>query len=198
MDGIRSYTMNTPNKLNSGDEFRGGVVRTVNAIIDYLRATRIVADNRTIFANQTPAGVMLSGKTPDSGKGGGKVAAASVGYNGPFAVSYAATDSTSGTATIIDGGAPESGIAGYVRVISEVFEVASGTIACSSSNPVVYLRLYWDSVNEKMAGSYIVSAITIADTAIYEYIPLAVIDFPGGTVRQLQYGAIRAGNGRAW
>lgn len=54
--------MNTPNKLNSGDEFRGGVVRAVNAIIDYLKATRIVVDNSTIFANQTPSGMVLSGK----------------------------------------------------------------------------------------------------------------------------------------
>lgn len=60
--------MNTPSKLNSGDEFRGGVVRAVNAIIDYLKATRIVVDNSTIFANQTPSGMVLSGKKATPGK----------------------------------------------------------------------------------------------------------------------------------
>lgn len=87
--------MNTPSKLNSGDEFRGGVVRTINAIIEYLRATRIVADNRTIFVNQTTAGVMLSGKDSAPGKGGGKAAEAI-----DICVTVSAPSAGYGTATV--------------------------------------------------------------------------------------------------
>lgn len=87
--------MNTPNKLNSGDEFRGGVVRAVNAIIDYLKATRIVVDNSTIFANQTPSGMVLSGKKAVPGKGGGKAPEAA-----DICVTTAAPSAGYGTATV--------------------------------------------------------------------------------------------------
>ncbi len=87
--------MNIPGKLNSGDEFRGGVVRAVNAIIDYLKATRIVVDNSTIFANQTPSGIVLSGKKAEPGKTVIKTAAAAAPTL-PFAVTAGVSGGVNG------------------------------------------------------------------------------------------------------
>ena len=41
-----------PSKLQSGDNFKGATVRTVNNIIDYLQSQRLQGDNRTVKLNQ--------------------------------------------------------------------------------------------------------------------------------------------------
>ena len=55
---------NLPVPLRSGDDFRGGVVRTINAIIEYLRQTRLVADNRTTVITQGVAGQVVCAIQP--------------------------------------------------------------------------------------------------------------------------------------
>lgn len=49
-----------PSKLQSGDNFKGATVRTVNNIIDYLNSQRIKGDNRTIQVNQYATGITIS------------------------------------------------------------------------------------------------------------------------------------------
>lgn len=56
--------MNIPPKLMSGQNFRSATVRTINAIIDYLHASRIVADNRTIRTDRTPVGQVIRAIPP--------------------------------------------------------------------------------------------------------------------------------------
>jgi hypothetical protein len=200
--------MNTPNKLNSGDEFRGGVVRAVNAIIDYLKATRIVVDNSTIFANQTPSGMVLSGKKSVPGK-----SKAPSGYDGPFKVSYDSSDGiivargiltrlkwaadyspgeTLGTLYCQRSVIPLTGIAAGIYVVYLV------SFGCAWL-PVYRLRSY-DDVSSRMYSSG--TEATIADyygnvpwvnVPGYTETPIAVIDTSSSgapVIYQIQYGHI--------
>lgn len=49
-----------PSKLQSGDNFKGATVRTVNNIIDYLQSQRLQGDNRTVKLNQYANGITIS------------------------------------------------------------------------------------------------------------------------------------------
>lgn len=57
-----------PSKLQAGQPFKDSIVRTINQIIDFLRANRIVSDGKTIRVNQTAGGITLSATaSPASG-----------------------------------------------------------------------------------------------------------------------------------
>lgn len=90
---------NLPNKLQSGQQFKPAVVRTVNNIIDYLKTQRLVSDNKTIRLNQLTSGVAISALPQNavgqsSGKGGGL-------NNYPFKISLI-TDAKEGQETEVN------------------------------------------------------------------------------------------------
>ena len=49
-----------PEKLQSGQIFKPSAVRAINGIIDYLRSTKIVGDDKTIRGNQTGGGTEIA------------------------------------------------------------------------------------------------------------------------------------------
>jgi hypothetical protein len=71
-----------PNHIISGMDFKSGVVKTVNALIDYCKSHELRGDNRTIRIDQTASGTMLSAlpQTSAPASSGGS------GYKGPFRV----------------------------------------------------------------------------------------------------------------
>lgn len=52
--------MQIPNKLMFGDNWKQGSIKTINAIIDYLKTQRLVGDNKTISITQGVNGLSIS------------------------------------------------------------------------------------------------------------------------------------------
>lgn len=63
--------MALPSRLVSGQEFKTGVVRKINEIIEYLKTQRLVSDNKTIRLNECAAGITLSAVQDGGGAGKG-------------------------------------------------------------------------------------------------------------------------------
>ena len=66
-----------PNRLQSGQNFKSGVVNKINAIIEYLKTQRISGDNKTIQVTQNTSGLSIHaiGGGTSSPKSGGAVIA---------------------------------------------------------------------------------------------------------------------------
>ena len=87
-----------PEKLSFGDQLRAVVVNVINAIIDHLNSTRLVAGSG-IKIDHYPSGLVISalpqGYTGGGGGGGGGGAAAS--YNGYFTLKDVSTYNEDGS-----------------------------------------------------------------------------------------------------
>lgn len=74
--------MKLPEKLKTGDDFKGGVFEKINALIDYCKSSEIRGDNRTVRINRTPSGITISALPQNcpAASGGGTPGE----YNGMF------------------------------------------------------------------------------------------------------------------
>ena len=89
---------NLPTKLQSGQQFKPSVVRTVNNIIDYLKTQRLVSDNKTIRLNQLTSGIAISSIQNPIAKGGGSNAS----IDHPFKLNIVADEQGNQTLNITE------------------------------------------------------------------------------------------------
>lgn len=87
--------MQLPFKITHGAVFRTAVVDTINSIIDYLRASRVKGDNRTIKVQETAGGVIISAipqSIPSKGNANGiAMTAITTRPNGGYGPAFDAT-----------------------------------------------------------------------------------------------------------
>lgn len=79
-----------PEKLKKNDYIRSTIFRRFNALIEYLRASEIRGDNKTIAVNRTPGGTIIRSLVRPANE---RIASAGFEYNGPFAVKFKTGDS---------------------------------------------------------------------------------------------------------
>lgn len=89
--------MRLPEKLKSGDDFKGGVFEKINALIDYCKSSEIRGDNRTVRISRTPSGITISAlpQNRQSVSGGTPV------YAGPFCVEVRNETAEDGTEQLV-------------------------------------------------------------------------------------------------
>lgn len=169
--------MQLPFKITHGAVFRTAVVDAINGIIDYLHASRVKGDNRTIKVQETAGGVIISA-IPQSIPKASSTRPATADYNGYFKVVDVPTSDGSPATQIkiIDGANPEASVCGMSDVLASV-QVA--TITKTSGTIVYAIASYSSSV---FTVTFQCSGTT--PTGSVGYIPIASISGTG-VIRQL-------------
>lgn len=83
---------NIPVNIPSGEpNWKRAVLRWIEQASEYFRSSQIVADNRTVFAQHTPCGILLSAQPETSGN-----TAAASGEEGQWIIEVEEKDATAG------------------------------------------------------------------------------------------------------
>lgn len=152
-----------PKRIGKGEKFPSG---WFGDLWNWIRSSRPIPDNVTIFGMPTANGIILSAKISGGGIGGGAASDYS-GYSGYFTVISSGT----GKVKVVNGADEESTICGSFTAGSSNVSCIAEEIAVSGSG-VVYLRIFYTASYQYAFG--FAAILPSVDQEIY--IALASID----------------------